>query len=157
MTNLLTIFIGVLLIKAVILMLPTLIRTGIRKHIPYKKYTAEEVIACKHMKPDLYYQKQLNEYKNKHIIKNEDISFNFSKSDKEIQLLFLKELISSKLKNKQLTRSKVLAIRNFLEYNLKTESDKNKKFANDFHAIYHYLKSSALTSEHISAITNLIK
>ncbi len=58
MTNLLTIFIGVLLIKAVVLMLPNLIRTGIRKHIPYKKYTAEEVIACKHMKPDLYYTKQ---------------------------------------------------------------------------------------------------
>lgn len=154
MTNLLTIFIGVLLIKAVVLMLPNLIRTGIRKHIPYKKYTAEEVIACKHMKPDLYYTKQLKEKENKYKIKNENISFNFSKADKDIQLLFLKELIRSKLKNKQLSRSKVLAIRNFLESNL--EGEKNKKFANDFHAIYHYLKSSALTSEHISAITNLI-
>lgn len=153
MTNLLTIFIGVLLIKAVILMLPSLIGTGIKKHIPYKKYTAEEVIACNHMKPDLYYTKQLKE--NNYAIKNENISFNFSKADKDIQLLFLKELIRSKLKNKQLSRNKVLAIRNFLESNLEVE--KNKKFANDFHAIYHYLKSSALTSEHISAITNLIK
>lgn len=157
MTKLFTIYLGFLLIKAVILMLPCIVRSSVKKHVPYRKYTAEEVIACKHMKPDLYYQKQLNENKHKHIIKNENISFNFSKSDKEIQLLFLKELIKSKLKNKQLTRSKILAIRNFLEYNLKTESDKNKKFANDFHAIYHYLKSSALTSEHISAITNLIK
>lgn len=153
MTNLLIIFIGALLIKAVILMLPSLIGTGIKKHIPYKKYTAEEVIACNHMKPDLYYTKQLRE--NNYAIKNENISFNFSKADKDIQLLFLKELIRSKLKNKQLSRNKVLAIRNFLENNL--EGEKNKKFANDFHAIYHYLKSTALTSEHISAITNLIK
>ena len=152
MTNLLTIFIGALLIKAVILMLPSLIGTGIKKHIPYKKYTAEEVIACNHMKPDLYYTKQLKE--NNYAIKNENISFNFSKADKEIQLLFLKELIRSKLKNKQLSRSKVLAIRNFLESNL--EGEKNKKFANDFHAIYHYLKSPSLKSEHISAITNLL-
>lgn len=154
MTNLLTIFIGALLIKAVILMLPTLIRTGIRKHIPYKKYTAEEVISCNHMKPELYYTNQLKEKNNNYAIKNENISLNFSKADKDIQLLFLKELIRSKLKNKQLSRSKVLAIRNFLEINL--EGEKNKKFANDFHAIYHYLKSAALTSEHISAITNLI-
>ncbi len=153
MTNLLTIFIGALLIKAVILMLPSLIGTGIKKHISYKKYTAEEVIACNHMKPDLYYTKQLKE--NNYAIKNENISFNFSKADKDIQLLFLKELIRSKLKNKQLSRNKVLAIRNFLESNLEVE--KNKKFANDFHAIYHYLKSPSLKSEHISAITNLIK
>lgn len=153
MTNLLTIFIGALLIKAVILMLPSLIGTGIKKHIPYKKYTAEEVIACNHMKPDLYYTKQLKE--NNYAIKNENISFKFSKADKDIQLLFLKELIRSKLKNKQLSRSKVLAIRNFLESNL--EGEKNKKFANDFHAIYHYLKSPSLKSEHISAITNLIQ
>ena len=152
MTNLLTIFIGALLIKAVILMLPSLIGTGIKKHIPYKKYTAEEVIACNHMKPDLYYTKQLKE--NNYAIKNENISFNFSKADKDIQLLFLKELIRSKLKNKQLSRNKVLAIRNFLESNL--EGEKNKKFANDFHAIYHYLKSPSLKSEHISAITNLL-
>lgn len=153
MTNLLTIFIGALLIKAVILMLPSLIGTGIKKHIPYKKYTVEEVIACNHMKPDLYYTKQLKE--NNYAIKNENISFNFSKADKDIQLLFLKELIRSKLKNKQLSRNKVLAIRNFLESNL--EGEKNKKFANDFHAIYHYLKSPSLKSEHISAITNLIQ
>lgn len=152
MTNLLTIFIGVLLIKAVILMLPNLIKTGIRKHIPYKRYTAEEVIACNHMKPELYYTNQLKE--NKYKVKNKNISLHFSKADKDIQLLFLKELIRSKLNNKQLSRSKVLAIRNFLENNL--EGEKNKKFANDFHAIYHYLKSPALTSEHISAITNLI-
>lgn len=154
MTNLLTIFIGALLIKAVILMLPTLIGTGIRKHIPYKKYTAEEVIACNHMKPDLYYTNQLKEKKNNYVIKNENISLDFSKADKDIQLLFLKELIRSKLENKQLSRSKILAIRNFLEINL--EGEKNKKFANDFHAIYHYLKSPALKNEHISAITNLI-
>lgn len=153
MTNLLTIFIGALLIKAVILMLPSLIGTGIKKHIPYKKYTVEEVIACNHMKPDLYYTKQLKE--NNYAIKNENISFNFSKADKDIQLLFLKELIRSKLKNKQLSRNKVLAIRNFLESNL--EGEKNKKFANDFHAIYHYLKSPSLKSEHISAITNLLQ
>ena len=156
MTNLLTIFIGALLIKAVILMLPNLIGTGIKKHIPYKKYTAEEVIACNHMKPELYYTKKLKEKENKYKLKNKNISFNFSKADKEIQLLFLKELIRSKLKNKQLSRNKVLAIRNFLEINLQTKEDKNKKFANDFHAIYHYLKSTALTSEHISAITNLL-
>lgn len=153
MTNLLTIFIGVLLIKAVILMLPNLIRTGIRKHIPYKRYTAEEVIACNHMKPELYYTNQLKE--NKYKVKNKNISLHFSKADKDIQLLFLKELIRSKLNNKQLSRSKVLAIRNFLENNL--EGEKNKKFANDFHAIYHYLKSPALKNEHISAITNLLQ
>lgn len=145
MTNLLNIFIGVLLIKAVIVMLPSIVRTGIKKHIPYRQYTAEEVIACKHMRPELYYQKQMQESEK-----------NFKVKNKDIQLLFLKELIRSKLENKQLSRSKVLAIRNFLEYNLQTKEDKNKKFANDFHAIYHYLKSPALKYEHISAITNLL-
>lgn len=157
MTNLLNIFIGVLLIKAVIVMLPSIVRTGIKKYIPYRQYTAEEVIACKHMRPELYYQKQMQESEKNFKVKNKDISITFNKADKDIQLLFLKELIRSKLENKQLSRSKVLAIRNFLEINLQTKEDKNKKFANDFHAIYHYLKSTALTSEHISAITNLIK
>lgn len=154
MTNLLTIFIGVLLIKAAILMLPNLIGIGIKKHIPYKKYTVEEVIACNYMKPEVYYTNQLKEKQNNYKIKNGNISLNFSKADKDIQLLFLKELIRSKLENKQLSRSKVLAIRNFLESNL--EGEKNKKFENDFYAIYHYLKSAALTNEHISAITNLL-
>lgn len=156
MTKLLTIFLVILLIKAVLLMLPRFIGSGIRKHVPYKRYTAEEVIACKHMQPDAYYSKQLSSTKS-YKIKNENITLNFSKADKDLQLLFLKELLSSKLKNKQVSRSKVLAIRNFLELNLRTEEDKKKKFVNDLHAIYHYLKSPSLTSEHINAITNLIK
>lgn len=89
-------------------------------------------------------------------LKNDNITLNFSKADKDLQLLFLKELLSSKLKNKQVSRSKVLAIRNFLEMNLKTEEEKNKRFENDFHAIYHYLKSPLIKREHIIAITNLL-
>ena len=155
MTKLLTLFLIFLLIKAVLLMLPRLIRTGIRKCVPYKRYTAEEVIACKHTQPDVYYSKQLNAAKN-YKIRNENITLNFSKADKDLQLLFLKELLSSKLKNKQVSRSKVLAIRNFLELNLKTKEEKNKRFENDVHAIYHYLKSPLITCEHIIAITNLL-
>lgn len=155
MTKLLTIFLVILLIKAALIMFPRLIRNGIRKSVPYKRYTAEEVIACKYMKPDVYYSKQLKQ-KGDYKIKNDNITLNFSKTDKDLQLLFLKELLSSKLKNKQLSRSKVLAIRNFLEMNLKTEEEKNKRFENDFHAIYHYLKSPLIKREHIIAITNLL-
>lgn len=155
MTKLLTIFLVILLIKAVLLMLPKLIGTGIKKCVPYKRYTAEEVIACKYIKPDVYYSKQLKQ-KGNYKIKNDNITLNFSKADKDLQLLFLKELLSSKLENKQLSRSKILAIRNFLELNLKTEEEKNKRFENDFHAIYHYLKSPLIKCEHIIAITNLL-
>lgn len=155
MTKLLTIFLVILLIKAALIMFPRLIRNGIRKNVPYKRYTAEEVIACKYMKPDVYYSKQLKQ-KGDYKIKNDNITLNFSKADKDLQLLFLKELLSSKLKNKQVSRSKVLAIRNFLEMNLKTEEEKNKRFENDFHAIYHYLKSPLIKREHIIAITNLL-
>lgn len=155
MTKLLTLFLIFLLIKAVLLMLPRLIRTGIRKCVPYKKYTAEEVIACKYIKPDVYYSKQLKQ-KGNYKIKNDNITLNFSKADKDLQLLFLKEMLKHKIQNKQLSRSKILAIRNFLELNLKTKEENNKRFENDFHAIYHYLKSDYLTCEHIIAITNLL-
>lgn len=155
MTKLLTLFFIFLLIKAVLLMLPRLIGTGIKKCVPYKRYTAEEVIACKYIKPDVYYSKQLKQ-KGNYKIKNDNITLNFSKADKDLQLLFLKEMLKHKIQNKQLSRSKILAIRNFLELNLKTKEENNKRFENDFHAIYHYLKSDYLTCEHIIAITNLL-
>lgn len=140
MTKLLMIYLGFLLVKAVALILPQVIKPLIFKIVPRRQYTAEEVIACKHMRPDLYYKKQLqlNEV-----------------SHKEIEVDTIRELFKEKMKHRKLTRSQILAIRKYLEQFVDC---KEKKFSNDCHCIYYCLKR--LKSEQLMdlvALENLLK
>ena len=168
MIKIITIYLGFLLIKAVLINLPTLAKRAIFRFIPKHKYTAEEVIACGHMKPDLYYKKQLTQtepvslisklkkYKLKptDIITLEPVTTNtYKKVDVGVDVI--REQFKKKMKNRQLTRCQIIAIRRYLE----TLVDcKGKKFSNDCHCIYYCLKR--LKSEQImdlSALENLLK
>ena len=140
MTKLLMIYLGFLLVKAVALILPQVIKPLIFKIVPRRQYTAEEVIACKHMRPDLYYKKQLqlNEV-----------------SHKEIEVDTIRELFKEKMKHRKLTRSQILAIRQYLEGLIDC---KEKKFDNDCHCIYYCLKR--LDKEEmldLTALANLLQ
>ena len=140
MTKLLMIYLGFLLIKAVTLILPRIIKPLIFKTIPRRNYDVNEVIKCKHMRPDLYYKKQLqlNEV-----------------SHKEIEVDTIRELFKEKMKHRKLTRSQILAIRQYLEGLIDC---KEKKFDNDCHCIYYCLKQ--LDKEQtldLTSLTNLLK
>lgn len=140
MTKLLMIYLGFLLIKAVALILPKIIKPLIFKTIPRRNYDVNEVIKCKHMRPDLYYKKQLqlNEV-----------------SHKEIEVDTIRELFKEKMKHRKLTRSQILAIRQYLEGLIDC---KEKKFDNDCHCIYYCLKR--LDKEEmldLTALANLLK
>lgn len=140
MTKLLMIYLGFLLIKAVTLILPRIIKPLIFKTIPRRNYDVNEVIKCKHMRPDLYYKKQLqlNEV-----------------SHKEIEVDTIRELFKEKMKHRKLTRSQILAIRQYLEGLIDC---KEKKFDNDCHCIYYCLKR--LDKEEmldLTALANLLK
>lgn len=151
MVKLLTIYLGFLLIKAVLTMLPALIRNTMFHVIPRRKYTAKEVVRCKHMRPDLYRQKQLkfNEaislcsklrryrLKAKEIITLESTTTNVYK---EIDVNVIREKFKKKMQNKQLTRAQILTIRHYLE---SIVDCKEKKFTNDCHCIYYCLKQLA--------------
>ena len=139
MTKLLMIYLGFLLIKAVALLLPKIIKILLFK-IPRRNYTAEEIISCKHMRPDLYYKKQLQ--------------LN-GVSHKEIEVDTIRELFKEKMKHRKLTRSQILAIRRYLEGLIDC---KEKKFDNDCHCIYYCLKR--LDKEEmldLTALANLLK
>lgn len=140
MTKLLMIYLGFLLIKAVTLILPRIIKPLIFKTIPRRNYDVNEVIKCKHMRPDLYYKKQLqlNEV-----------------SHKEIEVDTIRELFKEKMKHRKLTRSQILAIRQYLEGLIDC---KEKKFDNDCHCIYYCLKR--LDKEEmldLTALANLLQ
>ena len=140
MTKLLMIYLGFLLIKAVALILPKIIKPLIFKTIPRRNYDVNEVIKCKHMRPDLYYKKQLqlNEV-----------------SHKEIEVDTVREIFKNKMKHRELTRNQILAIRHYLEGLIDC---KEKKFDNDCHCIYYCLKR--LDKEEmldLTALANLLK
>ena len=139
MTKLLMIYLGFLLMKAVALLLPKIIKILLFK-IPRRNYTAEEIISCKHMRPELYYKKQLTEHEVSH---------------KEIEVDTIRELFKEKMKHRKLTRSQILAIRRYLEGSIDC---KEKKFDNDCHCIYYCLKR--LDKEEmldLTALANLLK
>lgn len=143
MVKLLIIYLGFLLIKVVLVILPGLVKNIIIKTIPKRKYTSEEVIACKHMRPDLYYKKQLTgqelmRFESTNVCKKDDISF-------------IREQFKEKMKNRQLTRCQIIAIRRYLE---QLVDCKQKKFSNDCHCIYYCLKR--LDSEQIVNVTALL-
>lgn len=163
MIKLLIIYLGFLLIKAVLVMLPGLIRNTMFQIIPRRKYTDEEVIACGHMRPDLYYKKQLlgsdttckkYKLKPKEIIALQSLKTNTYR-EVEIDVNVIREKFKNKMQHRELTRSQVIAIRKYLE---KIVDCKGKKFSNDCHCIYYCLKR--LKPEQImdlSALENLLK
>lgn len=158
MTKLLIIYLGILLIKAVVSILPQLISRGLKKIIPYKKYTAEEVIRCKHMRPDLYYKKQLIEQeampkikpKIKFRLKPKEITISTNVYI-ETNINTIREKFKTKMQHRELTRCQVIAIRNYLE---SIVDCKGKKFSNDCHCIYYCLKHIA--SEQMLDMTALL-
>ena len=138
MSKLLIFYLGFLLMKVVVAILPKLVKHLIFK-IPRRQYAAEEVIACKHMRPDLYYKKQL-ELK--------------SVAPKEIDIDVIREKFKNKMQHRELTRNQILAIRKHLE---SLVGCTGKTFTNDCHAIYYCLKR--LNSEQamdLGALENLL-
>lgn len=165
MVKLITIYLGFLFIKAVLINLPTLAKKAIFRFIPKRKYTAEEVIRCGHMKPDLYYKKQLecNDVSLKDKLKRyklhpkEIIALKHKTTNtyKEVDVNVIREDFKRKMKNRQLTRCQIIAIRKYLEHLVDC---REKKFSNDCHCIYYCLKR--LNSEQtmdLSALENLLK
>lgn len=134
MSKLLIFYLGFLLIKVVVAVLPVLTKHLIFK-IPRRQYTAEEVIACKHMKPELYYKKQLESK---------------TVAPKEIEIDVIRERFKNKMQHGELTRSQIIAIRRYLE---SLVSCKEKSFQNDAHAIYYCLKR--LKSEGVMNLATL--
>lgn len=163
--KLLIIYLGFLLIKAVLVMLPALIKHGMFKIVPRRQYTAEEVIACGHMRPDLYYQKQLEsnsislkdklqryKLKPKEII---TLEYKPTNTYKEVDINVIRDKFKIKMQHRELTRSQIIAIRRYLECLIDC---KGKKFSNDCHCIYWCLKR--LSSEQVldlHALENLLK
>lgn len=167
MSKLLIFYLGFLLIKAVLVMLPGLLRNTIFRFVPRRQYTVEEVIACGHMRPDLYYKKQLlnsdtsskakcKKYrlKPKEVIALESCKTNTYR-EVEIDINVIREKFKTKMQHRELTRSQIIAIRQYLE---KMVDCKGKKFSNDCHCIYWCLKR--LSSEQVldlHALENLLK
>lgn len=165
MVKLITVYLGFLLIKAVLINLPMLTKKVIFRFIPKRQYTAEEVIACGHMKPDLYYKKQLegntislkNKLKRYKLRPKEIITLEFIPTNtyKKVDVDVIRGQFKRKMKNRQLTRTQIIAIRKYLE---SLVDCKGKKFSNDCHCIYYCLKR--LKPEQImdlSALENLLK
>ena len=168
MVKLIIIYLGFLFIKAVLINLPTLAKRAIFRFIPKHKYTAEEVIACGHMKPDLYYKKQLTQtepvslisklkkhkLKPKGIITLKPIETNTYK-EVEVDINVIREKFKTKMQHRELTRSQILAIKSYL---MQLVNCKEKKFDNDCHCIYFCLKQ--LDKEQmldLTALANLLK
>lgn len=166
MIKIITVYLGFLLIKAVLINLPTLAKKAIFRFIPRRQYTAEEAIRCGHMRPDLYYKKQLTQtepvslisklkkykLKPKDIITLEPVTTNIYK---KVDVDVIREEFKKKMKNRQLTRCQIIAIRKYLESLVNCTG---KKFSNDCHCIYYCLKR--LKSEQImdlSTLENLLK
>ena len=171
MITLLMIYLGFLLIKAVLVMLPGIIRNTMFQVIPRRRYTAEEVIRCGHMRPDLYYKKQLLEeealtatkkcrFKSKKLQYKEIIALESpidlnANTYKEVDVDIIRERFKRKMKHRELTRSQILAIKDYLSTIIDC---KEKKFDNDCHCIYYCLKQ--LDKEQIldlTALANLLK
>lgn len=161
MTKLFIIFLGFLLIKAVLVMLPALIRNTMFSIIPRRRYTAEEIIACRHMRPELYYQKQLEgqealpkkvSRRRFKLLPKEIVTLKSKSTNtyKEVDIKVIRESFIKKMQNRQLTRSQIIAIRKYLEHLVDC---REKKFDNDCHCIYYCLKQ--LDKEQILDLTSL--
>lgn len=160
MTKLLMIYLGFLLIKAVLVMLPSLLKNTMFSIIPRKKYSAEEVVRCKHMRPELYYKKQLMEQealpkkvcrRKSKLIPKEIMTLKKSTNTyKEVDVKVIREDFKRKMQHRELTRSQILAIKSYL---MQLVDCKEKKFDNDCHCIYYCLKR--LDKEQILDLTSL--
>lgn len=155
MVNLLIFYVGFLLIKAVILTIPTLLTNKVLKTIPYRRYTAEEIIKTNHMRPDLFYKQELISQEAlplKNRIASKD---KIANTYREADIDAIRERFKKKMQSRELTRNQIIAIRHYLE---QLVDCKEKKFSNDCHCIYYCLKR--LTSEQMldmTALENLLK
>lgn len=164
--KLMLILTGFLLIKAVLTILPSVIRNTMLHIIPRKQYTVEEVIRCGHMRPDLYYKKQLMEQealprkvskRKSKLIQKEIVALKSKSTNtyKEVDIKVIRESFKKKMQNRELTRSQILAIKSYL---MQLVNCKEKKFDNDCHCIYFCLKQ--LDKEQmldLTALANLLK
>lgn len=164
--KLLIIFIGFLLVKAVVVMLPCVIKQGMFNLIPRKQYRAEEVIKCGHMKLELYYKKKLMELEgletkklnHKEIVTKKSNVTQNTNTYKEVDVSYIRERFKRKMQQRELTRSQILAIRKYLEELVLVDDYKEKRFDNDCHCIYTCLK--ILDKEQVidlTALANLIQ
>ena len=151
--------IGKAVFKLFVYLAPTMILYFIAKKIPKRRYDVKEVIKCKGMKPELYYKKQLEEMEaqpikrqaiyEKEIIKNPFMVVDVGNVSQ------VRDLFKDKMKHKKLTRSQVLAIRNYLEEIV--VDCKEKKFTNDSHAIYYCLKQLDSQQIDVTSLINFLK
>lgn len=159
--KLMLIFTGFLLIKAVLAILPGIVRNTILQVIPRRKYTAEEVIKCGHMRPELYYKKQLMEQealpkkvsrRRFKLLPKEIVTLKSKSTNtyKEVDIKVIRESFKRKMQHRELTRSQILAIKSYL---MQLVDCKEKKFDNDCHCIYYCLKQ--LDKEQILDLTSL--
>ena len=148
MEKIFVIYLGFLLIKAVVMILPVIVKNIVFNIIPRQKYTAEEVIRCKHQKPDLFYRKQLESN-----ISKKSKAKTYKLQAKEIEVSVIREKFKRKMKNRQLTRCQIIAIRRYLE---SIVDCKEKKFSNDCHCIYYCLKRLPSKQMYMTALLNFL-
>ncbi|MBU3106714.1 hypothetical protein [Clostridium gasigenes] len=108
-----------------------------------KAFIAQEVINCGGMNPMIYNQ----------MVKDVIIDQTRDKEIEEQYELFRDEF-KTKLQNKELSRGKILGIKDYLYKNVKGYPKKN--FNNDAHMICSLLKATDLTKKHISTIKQFI-
>lgn len=72
----------------------------------------------------------------------------------EMKYNYTQKLFHDRLKNKELTRDRILAIRQYL--NKSVDQYEHKKFANDAHAIYTMLKAKDITVRNLDVVQSLV-
>jgi hypothetical protein len=72
----------------------------------------------------------------------------------EMKYNYTQKLFHDRLKNKELTRDRILAIRQYL--NKSVNLYEHKKFNNDAHAIYTMLKAKDITVRNLDVVQSLI-
>lgn len=110
---------------------------------PNKNLSAEEVIKCRGMRPEVY----------KELMRETIIDYT---RDKEVEEAYRNFVDKFKLQMKLgcISRGKILGIKEYLNNNIK--GYEKKKFKNDAHAIYTMLKASDLQVKHIETIKKFI-
>lgn len=73
----------------------------------------------------------------------------------EEKYLQIRSMFNQKMKNKEMNRDEILALREYLNKNV-FEYESNKKFKNDCHYIYSALKAKDITLEHLEEIEKFL-
>ncbi|NMF04595.1 hypothetical protein ACUH7Y_09750 [Clostridium beijerinckii] len=72
----------------------------------------------------------------------------------EVKYAYTQKLFHDNLRNKELSRERILAIKYYLEKSVKQYE--HKKFKNDAHAIYTMLKAKDITTRNLDIVQSLI-